>query len=118
MGGRAYTFTKHTTVTDKAESKIQAEIIKFLEERDWLVKNMHGNAYQMGIPDLYAAHKRYGSRWIEVKKPIGYAFTPAQLDYFPQLSSKGIGIWILVAATETEYKKLFYPANWYTYLRL
>jgi hypothetical protein len=51
-----------------------------------------------------------------VKNPEKYSFTPAQLETFPMFGAKGIGIWVLVAATEAEYRKLFGPANWYTYL--
>ena len=100
----------------KPETIIQNEIISFLKLRDWYVKSTHGNIYSMGFPDLYACHKRYGTRWIEVKNPGGYSFTPAQMDVFPELSAKGVGIWILIAATEEEYKKLFGPANWHWYL--
>ena len=72
--------------------------------------------FQSGFPDLYAYHLRYGTRWIEMKMPVGYHFTPAQLETFPEWSSKGVGIWVLTAVTETEYKKLFKPANWHMFL--
>lgn len=102
---------------DNPERKIQDSIIGFLKLRDWFVIETHGNIYQMGLPDLYACHLRYGYRWIEVKNPKNYRFTPAQMEIFPQMTGKGIGIWIMVAATEAEYNKLFRPANWHTYLK-
>jgi hypothetical protein len=77
---------------------------------------MTGNEFQMGVPDLYACHKRHGTRWIEVKRKDKYRFTPAQMDVFPELAAKGVGIWIMTAATEAEYKKLFKPANWWVFL--
>lgn len=100
------------------EAKIQRELIDFLKVRDWLVKETHGNIYQFGFPDLYAAHRKYGQRWVEVKNATKYEFTPAQLEFFPQLVAHGIGVWILVAATEAEYEKLFKPCNWYHYLMM
>ena len=72
--------------------------------------------YQSGLPDLYAYHLLNGTRWIEVKIKDKYKFTPAQMATFPDFSAKGVGIWILTAATEAEYDKLFRPANWHTYL--
>jgi hypothetical protein len=81
------------------------------------VKSTHGNIYQFGFPDLFATHRKFGARWIEVKNPLSYAFTPAQLEVFPKFVAFGTGVWILVAATEYEYKKLFQPCNWYEYLK-
>ena len=98
------------------EGIIQSDIIKMLKLKDWYTINMHGNEYQMGVPDLYCCHKRHGTRWIEVKRKEKYRFTPAQIDVFPELAAKGVGIWILTGATEHEYSKLFKPANWYMFL--
>ncbi len=95
------------------EAKIQAALINFFKTRDWGVKETHGNLYQSGFPDLYIYHYRYGTRWVEVKVPEKYKFTNAQLESFPEMSAKGVGIWILTAATEDQYKKLFKPANWH-----
>lgn len=81
-----------------------------------MVKETHGNIYMSGVPDLYAAHIKYGPRWIEMKNPGKYAFTNAQLEFFPQLASVGVGVWVLTAATDEEYQKLWQPANWYQYL--
>ena len=99
------------------EAIIQEEIINLLTVKGWYVRNTHGNIYQMGLPDLYACHKRYGTRWVEVKCPTGYKFTPAQMDVFPRFTAEGVGIWILTGATEHQYKKLFQPANWWTFLK-
>lgn len=75
----------------------------------------HGNAFQRGFPDIYACHYTKGQRWIEVKKLPDYHFTPAQLQAFPQFNAHGVGVWVLVAATEDEYAKLFKPQNWTWY---
>lgn len=98
------------------EAKIQRELVSFLRVREWLVKETHGSIFQNGLPDIFACHAKYGIRWIEVKNPLAYKFTPAQLEFFPALNSKNVGVWILTAATETEYQKLFKPHNWYVYL--
>jgi len=106
--------------TRKPESSLQTKIIEMLKINDWGVKPTHGNIYQYGLPDLYAFHLHYGTRWIEVKMPTrtGNIFTPAQLEFFPELASKGVGVWVLVAASESEYKKLFKPPNWHSYLEV
>jgi len=96
------------------EAKIQASIIRKLESLGWFVKETHGNMYQSGFPDLYAAHRRYGARWIEVKFREQYHFTPAQIETFPKMSAAGVGIWILTSDTETDL--LMGPANWHTFL--
>jgi hypothetical protein len=98
------------------ERKIQDDLIKFLRLRQWYVLETHGNMFQRGLPDLFATHIKHGPRWIEVKYAERYCFTPAQLDTFPQLTKHGSGVWILTAATEHEYRKLFQGPNWAYYL--
>jgi hypothetical protein len=102
------------------EKIIQDAIKDFLKIKDWYVMQTHGNMYQSGFPDLFACHSRYGQRWIEVKLPEmkGSKFTPAQLDCFPKLCAHGSGVWVLTAATEAEYAKLFKRPNWWTYLSI
>ncbi len=98
------------------EWHIQNDLIKFMTERGWYIKIIHGSAYQSGLPDLFACQRRYGSRWIECKNPASYKFQPTQLEVFPRLMSEGVGVWVLTAATQSEYDKLFTRPNWYLYL--
>lgn len=98
------------------EAKIQEEIIAYLKLRDWFVKVIHGSIYQNGLPDLWAAHRQYGQRWIECKNPKKYAFTGAQLETFPRMIAAGVAVHVLVAASEEEYRKLFGPSNYWIYL--
>lgn len=98
------------------EAIIQGDFVNYLRMRQWVVRETHGNMYQSGFPDVYAAHVRYGARWVECKNPLAYSFTPAQLEFFPLLASAGIGVWIITAATDEEYYKLWQPANWWQYL--
>lgn len=100
------------------EHVIQEDIIELLERRGWFVKPTIGSAAQQGFPDLYATHANYGPRWIEVKRPdrTGNVFTAAQLEDFPKFSKHGAGVWVLTGATEPEYRKLFQPANWWSFL--
>lgn len=102
------------------EAKIQKAIIKMLEDKGWWVKVTHGNAHTAGWPDLFACHQMYGNRWIEVKLPEmkGSKFTNAQLRDFPKFNNVGGGVWVLTAATQKEYDKLFAPANWWLYLSI
>ena len=89
------------------------EIVPFLEEKGWLVEKMHGNAFQKGIPDLYCWHPGLGlHRWIDVKLPSGSDLTKAQCQKWPKWERWGLGIWIMKAASEEEYQKLFSPPNW------
>ncbi len=97
------------------EAKVQDALIKMLREKGWFCKVLHGSMYQSGMPDLFAAKKRYGSRFIEVKNPKKFSFTPAQHEDFPRMVAEGVGIWILVAATEDEYLKLFQKPNFWVY---
>ena len=97
------------------EYKIQREFIRYLRDRQWLVERMIGNAYQIGIPDIYAGHLQYGTRWIDLKNPVAYEFTRAQRQKWPVWAKYGVGIWIITAATDEEYRKLFQPPNWREY---
>lgn len=100
------------------EAIIQDKICKKLKGLDWFVKETHGDMFQSGFPDIFAFHRMYGMRWIEVKNPKGYSFTNAQLKWFPLFSAHECGIWILISDSEEEYKKLFRPPNWHTYLSI
>jgi hypothetical protein len=97
------------------ESKIQNDIRSFLHARAWLTERMHGNAYQVGIPDLFCWHKKYGFRWLDIKRPVGHSLTKAQIQKWPQWESTELGVWIMTAASEEEYKKLFGPPNFRAY---
>ncbi len=99
--------------TKGPEAIIQTAIIRELKAQDWYVKVMVGNIYQYGVPDLYVAHRSRGQRWIEVKNPKSYSFTPAQAIEFPLLSNYGVGIWILFSVDDIH--KLSKPANWQEY---
>ena len=99
----------------KLESVIQREIVAMLREKEWFVKVTNGNMYQTGFPDLYCCHYLYKERWIEVKRPTNFKLQPSQMRDFPLLCANGSAVWILTAATESEYKKLFKPYNWYQY---
>jgi hypothetical protein len=94
---------------------IQKELVGFLQTRGWLVEVMHGNAFQKGIPDLYLFRRDIGHRWVDVKQPKKYTFTKAQRIKWPTWERAGNGIWIMVAATQEEYDKLFAPPNWLEY---
>jgi len=97
---------------DKPESQIQDELVEFLRIRHWHVEPISADVFQNGIPDLFCANKELGTRWVEVKRPTTYTFTLRQRQRWPVWDEFGIGIWILTAATQEEYDKLFKPANW------
>lgn len=99
-----------------AESKIREALIKKLTSLGWMVIIIHGNLHTFGFPDLFCTHMKYGIRLVEIKNPIAYAFTAAQLETFPKLMAHGAGVWILTSDSDEEIGKLFKPANWYIYL--
>ena len=100
------------------EAPIQEAIVNKLKMLDWVVKETHGNMYQWGVPDIYAAHKKYGARWIEVKDPNrkGELFTPAQISFFSELMSVGVGVWVLTSDSDREIALLHQEMNWWKYL--
>ena len=99
---------------DNKEARIQADVEKRLLLEKWYVKNTHGNIYQAGFPDLYVAHIKYGTRWIEVKNPDGWAFTPAQVIEFPLMAASGVGIWIVTDPYQVP-DILFTPPNFWQF---
>ena len=101
----------------KSETILQENIMKMMTWKGWFTKNTHGSLYSSGWPDFFASHRTYGHRWIEVKMPdrSGDPFTKMQHETFPELCSHGSGVWVLVAATEEEYAKLFQKFNWWIY---
>jgi hypothetical protein len=95
------------------EAKLQSDIKEYLENLGWTALNMHGNAFQKGIPDLYCWHDSLKQRWVEVKRKDSYRFTPDQLRVFPMI--EGSGIWIMRGTDE--YDVLFGPPNWRKFLK-
>lgn len=103
---------------NQPELKLRNKIREKLILEGWYVKIIHGNAYQSGLPDLYATHSRYGMRWIEVKLPNmkGSKFTPTQEIEFPKLSANGTPIYILTSDSDEEIRKLNGRQNWMQYM--
>lgn len=97
------------------EASRQQQVIQYLQIRDWAVKQTEGTILSYGWPDLYAAHKEYGPRWIEMKVPGG-KLRETQIEFITDFERAGVGIWVLVAANPQEYAKLFRPPNWKDYL--
>jgi len=99
------------------EHKIQRALIAFLKARGWHVEHTHGSLFQTGFPDLLVMHEKWGQRWIDCKQPKRYSFTRAQRQKWPLWEAKRTGIWILTAATQEEYDKLFQSPNWRDYAK-
>lgn len=108
-------FVPKRTGKSGPEAKIQADWIDFLLIRGWYCMETHGNIYQFGFPDVYCMHSKLGTRWTEIKNPGKFSFTPAQIEKFPKMCANGAGVWVITAATEEEYAKLFQPPNWWQY---
>ena len=97
---------------DEPELEIQRKLVTFLKWRGWHVERLLADSFQNGFPDLYCYHKKWGQRWVEVKRPNDDSFTKSQRQRFPVWEAAGIGIWILTAATQDQYDLLFKPPNW------
>ena len=102
--------------THGPEYGIQRDVVRFLQLRGWWVERLIGMAWQSGLPDLFACHKVYGFRFIEVKYEDHYVFTKAQKYKFPSLMDNGCGIWVLTEASDEQYQRLFGLPNLWDYL--
>lgn len=91
------------------EAEVEAQIVAYLEARNWLVRKIHGGARNFGWPDLRISHKTKGSKWVEVKLPgmKGSKFSKAQLEWFPKMMKYGDHIWIMTGPNHHQYKQLF-----------
>lgn len=100
----------------RPEDALQERIVRFLTLRGWHVEETHGNAYQKGLPDLFAWNAKLGLfRWIDVKIESNYRYTKHQCIKWTEWESKDLGVWIMVGDTEQEYSKLFEPPNFRLY---
>ena len=107
---------KQPRFLSRPEDALQDRIVKFLEQRGWHVEETHGNAYQKGIPDLFAWNEKLQLfRWIDVKILDNYRYTKHQCQKWTEWETKGLGVWIMVDATEQEYSRLFQPPNFREY---
>lgn len=100
---------------DNPELRIRTRIRRYLKNKGWYTKIMHGNQFQSGIPDLFCYHKEYGMRWIDAKNPKRYSYTVAQIKLWPVLESHGCGVFILFEGDAANYKLLFQPPNFRKY---
>lgn len=76
------------------------------------MERTNGNRYQTGFPDRRILHREFGLKWVDYKAPLHNVLTIAQQRKWPVWDSFGDGIWIMTAATEDEYRKLFGKPNW------
>lgn len=97
------------------EKIIEDAIRLFLSERGWRVDKTHSSAYSSGWPDLHCWHPHFGLRWVDVKNPLAYTYTKSQCQLWPQWEKFGLGVWIMFAASDDEYSRLFKPANFRDY---
>lgn len=79
-----------------------------METNGWLVRKLHGNAYQAGLPDWIAFHPVHGIRLIETKTPTGQ-LTKAQRIEFPELLRYKAPLYVL--RDHHDYELLFKEPN-------
>lgn len=101
---------------NREEDSIQEDMVAFLRLRGWTVAETHGNAYQKGLPDLFCWNQKHNLfRWVDMKNPNRYRFTKDQCKVWTGWEKEGLGVWIITAATDEEYQKLFGDANFRDY---
>lgn len=107
------------------EARLQEQIIQFLRDRGWHVRQTHGNAFQKGVPDLLCFNASFirtefgPYRPIDVKVEGQHKYTKSQCLEWPEWMPEagGPGVWIMMGATEKWYAKLFQPPNMWDYWR-
>ena len=100
---------------DKPEYKTKRtknDLVKYLEIRGWLTQRMSADAFLKGFPDLFCADNKWGTRWVEVRRPENHTLNKAQRRRWALWDELRIGIWVLTAATQEEFNKLYKPPNW------
>lgn len=98
----------------RLEKDIEREVRRQLVKLGWNVEKTHGSLYMKGWPDLFLAHRVYGCRWVEMKRPGDGALTPSQVALFTRWRRYGIAIYILTKVEDI--KLLKGPGNWYIWL--
>jgi len=93
-------------------------IMALLRAKGWWCKKIHGSEFQSGLPDLYTHHPIHGYRWIEFKHPNqcrleNGGLSQRQISVFSEMSTFGVGIWVL--NKPEQYELLFKVANWKEY---
>ena len=111
------------------ESAIQRRVKAVLANHGWHVEVLSCNAFQKGIPDLYAFKLTTHSapyidgvassnwacehhRWIDVKRPKGGTLTKSQVQKWSLWESIGLGVWILTGQESNPEDVLFGEPNW------
>lgn len=95
---------------------------EILKARGWVVENIHGNQYQMGLPDRYIHHPDYSPKWVEYKvieDDGSIKLTRGQKIKFPVLLANNVPIFVVchkdLRKNDREkirlYKKLFEEPN-------
>ena len=98
----------------KKEKAYEKELRAYMHEQGWHTEKTHGNAFQEGFPDLYCMHPKFGTRWVEMKRPEDGRLKASQIKKFSLWQAHGVGVWILTGPKD--YKKLWDPPNWFRWL--
>lgn len=99
----------------KRLEKDEEKALRLLMEKEgWLVEKTHGSLYMKGWPDLYACHRGFGQRWIEVKLKGQGRLEDSQIKRFTEWRRYGVGVWILTGPDD--YGLLMSRPNWHVWL--
>lgn len=97
----------------KLEKDHYRDLKKFMEARGWLVEKVTASAYLIGWPDVFACHREFGQRWIEMKRPNVGRLNDDQRRVFMKWHNAGVRIWVVTSVEE--YGLLFKEPNWFWY---
>lgn len=107
---------KKPIIRSQPEQKGARGLRKYMETRGWITIKLHGNKYQIGLPDLLCMHSLYGIKFIETKAPGG-KLRMSQHKMFATFASHGVEVY--VCEDYTHYYRIFSKlGNWRNYVRI
>lgn len=91
-----------TRIAKLTESKASLELQSFLIAKKWWVRKLHGNIYQMGLPDLMLVRKKDGKIiLVELKillpKRIGSTKPFTQFTLISKLQGSQVGTILMIS---------------------
>lgn len=97
------------TGKQRETTEVYEPLRRKLQYEGWFVQKIHGNEFQSGLPDVYAYHRKYGQRWIELKTKTG-RLSQRQITKFAEMNRHGLKVWLLRGPEE--YDLLFSEPKW------
>lgn len=89
------------------ETMLYKQVREWLEHRGWFVLKLHGSEFQVGLPDVYAFHVKYGCAWIELKMPKRKkdrhgGLRASQIRMMKRMQVAGVPVWVITSVEELQ----------------